>query len=266
MKHYLLGIFLLVSFLQSAQANVLEKKGKWTVYYGYNRATYTKGDYHLTGNGYDFTLKNVSAHDRQSDLGADPYADPFAWSVPQNNIRFSYFLTDTLAISFGNDHMKYVMDSNQIVDFQGSINTGESGGAYDRSGNQKVNTDQILTFEHTDGLNFVSVEMEQFKPLWLSTKGTHAFSLFWGPGLAIMYPKTNSKLFGRARNDDFHISGTGYSVKVGVEYIFNRWFTRLATKVGHINMDRAWTTSSSSDRLSHKFDFTQTFLVIGLYF
>ena len=265
MKFYILASVLLLSFISSSHASVLNKKGKWSVYYGYNRATYTNGDYHLTGNGYDFTLKNVSASDRQSDIGADPYANPFAWSVPQNNIRFSYFFTDNFAVSFGNDHMKYVMDSKQTVGINGLI-SGQASNNGTYSGSDTIDVDQILTFEHTDGLNYVSVEFDHFKPLWVNDKGTHAFSFFWGPGLGVMYPKTNAKLFGNARNDEFHIAGTGYSFKVGVEYIFERWFTRLATKVGHIDMNDAKTTANGSDRLSHAFDFNQTSLVIGFYY
>ena len=268
MKFYILALVLLLSFISSSHASVLNKKGKWSVYYGYNRATYTNGDYHLTGNGYDFTLKNVSAHDSQSPIEADPYANPFAWSVPQNNIRFSYFFTDNFAVSFGNDHMKYRMDTYQNVGINGTISAGASAtyaGTY--TGNDKINIEpNLLTFEHTDGLNYVSVEFDHFKPLWLNNKGTHALSFFWGPGLGVMYPKTNAKLFNNARNDEFHIAGTGYSFKVGVEYIFERWFTRLATKFGHINMNDARTTASGNDRLSHKFDFTETYLVIGFYY
>lgn len=268
MKYLVLVSLLFVSIISSSQANVLERKGKWTVYYGYNRAEYSKSDYHLTGNGYDFTLKQVTAHDAQSPIAADPYANPFAWSVPQNNIRFSYFLTDNFAVSFGNDHMKYRMDSYQTVGINGTINASASAtyaGTY--TGSDTINIDpSFLTFEHTDGFNYVSVEFEHFKPLWLSTEGKHAFSVFWGPGIGVMYPKTNAKLFNNARNDEFHIAGTGYSIKVGVEYIFNRWFTRLVSKWGHVNMNDAKTTASGTDRLAHKVDYTETFAVIGLYF
>ncbi|MCK4864791.1 MAG: hypothetical protein KAT06_05140 [Gammaproteobacteria bacterium] len=268
MKFYILASVLLLSFISSSHASVLNKKGKWSVYYGYNRAEYSNSDYHLTGDGYDFTLKGVSAKDRQSDIGADPYANPFAWSVPQNNIRFSYFLTDNFAISFGNDHMKYVMDTYQTVDIDGSINISDNT-IYNKDYTDAETIDinpAFLTFEHTDGLNYVSVEFEHFIPLWLSSKGTHAFSAFWGPGIGLMYPKTNARLFSRPQNDEFHIAGSGYSIKVGVEYIFERWFTRLVTKFGHIDMNDAKTTADSTDTLSHKFDFTETYLAIGFYF
>ena len=263
MKFYLAATLLLLSFT-NAQAGVLDREGKWSFYYGYNRASYSNSDYHLTGNNYDFTLKNVRARDAQAKLEAGTYIAPWAWSVPQNNIRFGYFLSDNLSISFGNDHMKYVMIQNQTVDFEGYIATdgiNKSG-----SGTQTLSED-FLKFEHTDGLNFVSVELEHFVNLWSNAKETQALSLFWGPGLAIMIPRTNSTLFGRARNDEFHLAGTGYSLKLGFEYNINhRYFTRLVVKHGNINIDDARTTSSSSDKLSHRFDFKETYIVLGVYF
>lgn len=266
MKFFTLATLLLLSIATSVQASVLERKGKWTFYYGYNRAEYSKSDYHLTGKGYDFTLNQVSAHDAQSAIKAQPYLNPFAWSVPQNNIRFSYFLTDNFAISFGNDHMKYVMDTYQTVDIDGTINAGT---AYDKTYTdaETINIDKdFLEFEHTDGFNYVSVEFEHFKPLWLSSEGKHALSVYWGPGIGVMFPKTRARLFGGATNDEFHIAGYGYSIKVGLEYIFNRWFVRLATKIGHVNMNDAKTTASGPDRLAHEVDYKEAFAVIGLYF
>ena len=263
MKFYLLAFTLLFAFITNASAGVLDRKGKWSFYYGYNRASYSKSDYHLTGKNYDFTLKDVVAHDAQSSIEASPYLMPWGWSVPQNNIRFGYFITDNFSVSFGNDHMKYVMDNNQTVDIEGKIATGEVPN-FSGSGSQKL-SDDFLSFEHTDGLNFVSLEFEHFVPLWVNARETQALSAFWGPGLAILYPKTNAILFGRARNDAFHLSGTGYSLKVGLEYNFSsRYFTRFVVKHGHINMPDVRTTASSDDKLSQQFDFKETFLVLGV--
>jgi len=267
MKFYTLATILFLSFLANAQANVLERKGKWNFFYGYNRASYSNGDYHLTGNGYDFTLKNVAARDGQSEPSLE-FLLPWKWSVPQSNLRFGYFITDNLSISFGNDHMKYIMRNNQTVGINGTI-SGKGAphdGTYSGSDTKLVDSN-LLTFEHTDGLNFVSVEMEHFINLWNNPKKTRALSLYWGPGLAIMYPKTNATLFGGARNDQFHVSGTGYSLKLGLEYNFTEdFFTRLFIKHGHIDMPDARTTSSASDNLSHKFDFKETSIVFGVYF
>lgn len=273
MKFYTLASVLLLSFVSSTQANVLERKGKWNFIYGYNNATYSAGDYHLTGNGYDFTLKNVAARDGQS-APELRWLLPWNLSVPQNNTRFAYFLTDNLSISVGSDHMKYIMRSGQTVGINGTITgTGTAhdnggsgaGGAYTGTDTKAVNS--LLLFEHTDGLNYVSVELEHFTTLWSNSKKTKALSLFWGPGLGIMFPKTNATLFDRPRNDRFYISGTGYSFKLGLEYNFTEdYFARAMVKHGYVDMTNARTTSSSSDNLSHSFMFKQLSMVLGVYF
>jgi len=262
MKLYLLSCFLLLSVITNTQASALDKKGKWFFYYGWNRATYTTSNYHLTGNGYDFTLRNVKATDAQTKLGLDPYLHPTNWSVPQTNIRMGYYFSDTLSLSFGNDHMKYVMVRDQTVRFEGTIANGKG---FDRSGNGEIKlTADFLLFEHTDGLNYFSGELEKYLPIWSNSKGDSALSLFAGPGLAIMYPKTNATLFGNARNDQFNIAGYGFSAKAGIEFIFyDRYFARLVAKYGEIRMHDVKTTSSSSDKLSQEFNFSEAFIVFG---
>ncbi len=266
MKFYTIATILFLSFLTSVQANVLERKGKWSFYYGYNRASYSNSDYHLTGNGYDFTLRNVAARDGQSEPKLE-FLLPWNLSVPQNNSRFSYFFRDNLSVSFGSDHMKYIMRNKQTVGISGTI-TGKGAphdGTY--SGSDTKDVDTLLAFEYTDGLNYVSVEMEHYLTLWSNLKKTQALSFYWGPGLAIMFPRTNATLFGGVRNDEFAISGTGYSLKIGLEYNFTeRYFTRLFFKHGFINMNKAKTTSDTSDNLSHIFGFKETSIVFGIYF
>ncbi len=274
MKFYTIATILFLSFLTSVQANVLERKGKWSFYYGYNRASYSNSDYHLTGNGYDFTLRNVAARDGQSEPSLELLL-PWKLSVPQNNTRFSYFILDNLSVSFGSDHMKYLMRSNQTVGISGTItgtgtahdNGGSGAGGTYTGADTKAIDSSLLYLEYTDGLNYVSVEMEHYLTLWSNAKKTQALSFYWGPGLAIMFPRTNATLFGGVRNDEFAISGTGYSLKIGLEYnITERYFTRLFFKHGVINMDKAKTTSDTSDNLSHVFGFKETSIVFGLYF
>ncbi len=263
MKFFLLSCLLFISLFNNIHATALDKKGKWYFYYGWNRATYTTSDYRLTGNGYDFTLRNVKANDTQSELGIDPYLHPTNWSVPQTNIRMGYYFTDTLSLSFGNDHMKYIMEQNQTVRFEGNINTG---GNFDgvQDGDDITLTDDLLIFEHTDGLNYFSFELEKFLPLWSNRTGEHALSIFTGPGVAIIYPKTNATLFGQSRYDEFNIAGYGFSMKAGLEFIFyERFFSRLVVKYGEIRMDNVRTTSNSSDKLSQKFNFSEAYLVFG---
>jgi hypothetical protein len=267
MKLYLLGITLLLSFVTTSysHADALDKKGKMFFYYGYNRSEYSNGDYHITGNGHDFILRDVKATDVQTPIGADPYLNPFAWSVPQNTMRLGYYLTDNLSISLGNDHMKYDMTQNQTVNIEGTV--AGSPSTYYAPGSTKKLTDDFLQFEHTDGLNYVSLELEHYIPLWVSSNKRNAMSFFWGPGLAVMYPKTNATFLNNKRNDEFHIAGSGYSIKTGLEFIFlDDWFTRLVTKFGSINMNDAYLTDTHVERLAHKFTFSELYLVVGLNF
>ena len=49
------------------------KKGQFFFYWGYNRGFYSRSDINFKGADYNFTLYDVTAKDRQSKLGADPY-------------------------------------------------------------------------------------------------------------------------------------------------------------------------------------------------
>jgi hypothetical protein len=99
--------------------NLLVKKEQCS-FFGDGTEQFSKSDIHFKGNGYDFVLHNVVAHDRPSDLSWD-YINPKEVSIPQFNFRYGYFIKDNLAIVIAQDHMKYVMDQNQTVDITGNI-------------------------------------------------------------------------------------------------------------------------------------------------
>lgn len=133
----------------------LSKKGQMFVFWGWNRAGFTNSDIRFKGNGYDFTLEKVVAHDRPSPLSWD-YVDPGSISIPQFNFRLGYFIKDNLALVIAQDHMKYVMDQDQSVDFKGKISDPVYA-AMVQNGKVNLADGQFLTFEHTDGLNYVNV-------------------------------------------------------------------------------------------------------------
>ena len=60
--------------------NPLTKKGQVFIFYGWNRAAFTNSDIHFSGNGYDFQLDNVVAHDRPTKFGL-VYFDPSWFTV-----------------------------------------------------------------------------------------------------------------------------------------------------------------------------------------
>ncbi len=101
------------------------------------------------------------AHDRQTPFGINPYFTIDKISIPQTNLRIGYFISDHYNISIGADHMKYIVDQNQMVKIDGTIKTGSKYvGIYSNS--DIILADDFLQFEHHNGLNYVNVEIERF--------------------------------------------------------------------------------------------------------
>jgi hypothetical protein len=241
-------------------------KGKMFIYWGGNRESYSESDIHFKGDNYNFTLNNVVAHDKPKGWHVD-YVNPARMTIPQTNFRVGYFINDHYNISIGVDHMKYVMDQNQVVNINGTINEGTPfDGNY--SNETIVLTEDFLTFEHTDGLNYINTEFCRVDDISkiFKVKNTDKFQLniTEGFGAGLLYPKTNSMLLGKERHDDFHVSGYGVSAKVGLNFTFFKYFfVQTELKGGYIDMNDIRTTNSSSDSASQHFFFFQRIIAFG---
>ena len=242
----------------------LTKKGQMFVFWGWNRAGFSNSDIRFKGNGYDFTLNNVVAHDRPSDLSW-AYVDPGQISTPQFNFRLGYFIKDNLALVIAQDHMKYVMDQEQTVDFNGSISDPKYA-AMVKNGQVDLTDQEFLTFEHTDGLNYVNAGLEKYKSL-LNKKN---FDISWayGGGIGVLFPKSNVKLFGNERSDRFHVAGFGLDARTNINFVFwNHIMARVEGKFGYINMpDTKTTLNNKPDKASQDFVFYQINFGIGYTF
>ncbi|MDO4880025.1 MAG: hypothetical protein Q3983_01980 [Capnocytophaga sp.] len=245
-------------------------KGKFFIFWGGNRGYYTNSDIQFKGNGYNFTLHDVEAVDKPKGWHID-YINPTRITIPQTNARIGYYINDKYSISFGVDHMKYVMVQDQVVKMSGQINgLGTShDGVYDNT--DKTLTEDFLTFEHTDGLNYVLVEGSRTDDIskLFGIRNTDIFqvNLTEGIGAGILYPKTNTKLLNQDRYDEFHIAGYGVSAKAGLHLTFLKHFLIIGElKGGYINMYDIRTTKHSSDTASQDFFFFQTILAIGAIF
>ena len=240
------------------------KKGTMFVFWGWNRAAFSKSDIHFKGNGYDFVLHNVVAHDRPSDLSWD-YINPKEVSIPQFNFRYGYFIKDNLAIVIAQDHMKYVMDQNQTVDITGNISDPVYANMV-QNGKINLADEKFLTFEHTDGLNYINLGIEKYKNLYAKEN----LEILWsyGGGLGLMFPKSNVKLFGNERSDRFHVAGFGADVRTNINFIFwKRLMARVEAKFGYINMPDVKTTlNNKPDKASHDFVFGQINFGVGYVF
>ncbi|MCG2612469.1 hypothetical protein LZZ90_13220 [Flavobacterium sp. SM15] len=281
MKHPFLMVVLLFSVFsqhsiaQEAPATpekyTAHNKGKFYIFWGGNRESYSKSDINFSGQDYNFTIHDVEAHDRPKGWHID-YVNPARMTIPQTNFRLGYFITDKYNISVGVDHMKYIMTQDQTVNMNGYINmpASEPGSAFNGmySNVPQTMTEDFLTFEHTDGLNYVNTEFSRVDDIskLFSIGNTDKFqvNITEGIGGGVLYPKTNAKVLGKQRHDDFHISGYGVAAKVGLNLTFFKYFFMQAElKGGYINMNDIRTTYVGADRAQQEFFFLQRIVSFG---
>lgn len=268
MKIYFLVIgFLLISFGSDAQKGWnqdFSRKSHFYGYWGYNVSGYTKSDISFKGDNYNFTLYDVEAYDRPTPFSFDVYLNPSTVSIPQWNLRFGFFFADRWSVSIGTDHMKYVMPQNQSVPIEGFINIPNEiyNGEYNRQ--SIVLTEDFLKFEHTDGLNYASIEVEYNGNVYTFNE-KHSINYYVGPGVGLLVPRTNITLMHFPRYDEFHVAGFGVSGKIGIQAILWKHLTFNAEwKNGYINMPDILTTGDNpTDRSSQQFWFSEFTGTIG---
>lgn len=243
-------------------------KGRFYIFWGWNRAWYTDSDIHFTGDDYDFKLSNVKAEDRQTPFNLDPYFNIGKITIPQTNFRVGYFINDKLDISFGYDHMKYVMTNFQEVKINGAINTGNKYDGTYLNDNITLYED-FLMFEHTDGLNYFDIELTRNDNLLELFKMNHnpnkiMVNTLLGFGGGFLLPRSNVWLLNGERYDEFHIAGYGFSAKAGLDIILYKYFfLRGEFKNGFIDMSSIRSTPRKEDNASQHFFFSQVNFCFG---
>ena len=267
----LLFLSLFVSLNIQAQETQPERytahnKGKFFFFWGGNREKYSKSDISFSGDGYDFTIYDVKAVDKPKGWHMD-YINPLEMTIPQTNFRMGYFINDHYNISIGVDHMKYVMVQDQRVSISGNYPAGYVGNQIN-NGVVDLTDKEFLTFEHTDGLNYILTEFSRVDDISkiFNIANTDKFQInaTEGIGAGILYPKSNTKLMGKERYDDFHVAGYGISAKAGLNLsIFKHFFIQTELRGGYINMPDIRTTHSTTDKASQDFYFVQTLVAFG---
>lgn len=273
-KHNLLLFIPFISFIQFTTAQEVTEpqkytahnKGKFYVFWGGNRESYSKSDINFRGSNYDFTLQNVIADDKPKGWHVD-YLNPGRMTIPQTNLRIGYFINDHYNMSIGLDHMKYVMRQAQVASISGTYPT-EYNSTVVANGMVNLTDESFLTFEHTDGLNYINSEISRVddisKIFKISNTDKFQINVTEGFGAGILLPKTNAKVFDKERYDDFHLSGYGVSAKVGLNFtFFKHFFIQTELKGGYINMSDIKTTHNDSDSASQSFFFLQRIIAFG---
>jgi hypothetical protein len=269
MIKYCFIIILLSSLFSSAQT--IDKSGKGYFYWGYNRAYFGQSDIQLIGEGYDILLEDVLARDRPTPYANNIYFNPAKLTIPQFNIRFGYYLKKDVHLSFGWDHMKYVMDDWQVVNITGNIDSDVSslyGGEYISGDRIQLNPENFLHIEHSDGLNYVRFNLNksvELKSLW---KDRIQVSLDFGVGTGLMLPQTDITFLGERTNNNskVYVQGYGFSANYGVNIdLFKHFFLRGISHNGYINMPWIRTRGDASDRAKQSIFFHEYMVVFGAY-
>ncbi|HUH27411.1 hypothetical protein [Gelidibacter sp.] len=274
----LVGVLLFLSTFNTFSQDITEptrytatNKGKFFVSWGGNRAAFTKSDITFKGVDYNFTIKEVTAEDKPKGWHID-YINPTRITIPQTNFKLGYFISDNYSIALGMDHMKYVMPADKMRMVDGYINLPSNDvGSVFNGGYHNQNlliSEDFLQFEHTDGLNYVYLEFARHDDISsiFNIQNTDKFqiNITEGIGAGVLYPKTNTTLFGRDRYDEFHVSGYGLSIAAGLNLtFFKHFFIQGDLRGGYINMGNIRTTRNASEGASQYFFFGESVFSLG---
>jgi hypothetical protein len=254
----ILGMFLCSGF-------VFSQKGSAYFYWGYNRASFSPSNIYFRGPDFSFTVYDAAAHDRPTKFGA-VYFKPSTISIPQNVYRAGYFVTNRLHLSIGNDHMKYVVDPDQEVVFSGNIApTASEKYAGNYLSDTIGLTDDFLRFEHTNGLNSVSLDLEYLLPIAKLWNGK--VKIGWNNGLGGIWivTRTDSRIFESQFNNDFHVSGFAFHGKMGPRIDLGKHlFCMLEVRGGFVSLPWIQLRNEAPYSAEQNFFFLERYAALGI--
>ncbi len=245
------------------------KKGHFYILWGYNRECYSRSDIHFKNDGdpnlknqfgvYDFTLYNVRAHDKPD---FDVIYDLINFSIPQFNARIGYFFNNSRdwGIELNYDHTKYVVTDGQTLHMKGNVL------------GQFVDTDTSFSradfhFEHTDGANFLMLEVIKRWKLLESKNQFHNLGLLVKPGAGIVLPRTDVTIFGERLNNNWKVAGVIAGLETGLRAeLYKHWVLEFSGKVTFANYINCLVHGKGNGKAQHSFWTLQGILTIGYQF
>ena len=184
-------------------------RGSVYLSWGYNRDWYTKSDIRFrnnTSDDYDFTFHDAKAHDH---LSMSDFWKLSNLTVPQYDATVGYMFGDKhdLGIEIGWNHLKYVVDDNQVMRVSGQIR----GFHFDRD---TLVTPDFVHLQHTNGNNYLMVNLVKRKYLAV---GRHvALSAIGKVGGGPMISYTIASIFTSHSEGPFHYEGWVAGVSAGL--------------------------------------------------
>ena len=247
--------------------------------WGYNRGFHSKSDATFKTADGTFTVHDAVGRDRQSKDILD-YVIPSRIPIPQYNLRIGYQLNDHWDIVVGLDHMKWVFDNQIKYEVTGDYN--HMVFVPDASGDPALLTgltfDQVkqtgdmrwLSFEHTNGYNYVHAGAIYKNNLFTSRNGDFKIETGVGAGAGIMVPQTTVKYHQdswwnwQGVDNQFHVAGFGAHAEAKVQLGYKNFFIEPVVRGTYIKINNAL-VQSNGEVLSHTPIGSIQFIVQGGY-
>jgi hypothetical protein len=195
----------------------LKPHGSLYFSWGYNRDWYTRSDIRFkntTTDNYDFTFLRAHASDKPD------FKDFWrfnSWTIPQYDMTLGYLFHDkhNLGIEVSWNHLKYVVDDNQMIHVRGQIR----GHYIDKD---TLVTPDFVHLQHTNGNNYLMVNLVKHKVLW----DRHLFkvSAVGKVGVGPMISYTISTVLGNHQEGPFHYHGLVVGSSLGLKADILRYF------------------------------------------
>ncbi len=224
--------------------------GQFYVLWGYNRTWFTRTDSTFVTPEGTFTIHGSQGYDRPSPFDPKVYFNPTQLSIPQYNLTLGYMFNSRWGIEVGQDHMKWVFDSNQKYqitgDFSPTLYVTDSetpaGNPVAQSFNQIKQSGNAtwLKFEHTNGYNYPHVGVIFQQPLYHGPRGKFAMDARFGAGAGLFVPQTSvfmqrDQMWSwKGYDNQFHVAGGGGHASAALKITFFDQFFLLATARGSV--------------------------------
>jgi len=247
-----------------------QKNGLY-IYWGYNRSIYSKSDVRFYSPDYDFTAINLAASDNPSSKLSD-YFDPQKLTIPQFNVRIGWYYKFRWDISVGYDHMKYVMDRDQNLYLSGdagATTTSQLNGTYDESNGMIPIRYEDLHYENSNGLNYISFQLNNTAPLYKTRDLNFAIMRRAGLGFGPVVTQTDFNWDGQTYHSGYklRLAGYGISLHAGLRFdFFKHFFLQSNWATGFIHLPKNATIIDLNHYSEQKFMYADWQLLGGFIF
>ena len=226
--------------------------------WGYNRDWYTRSDIRFRNtdpnNSYDFTFLNAHASDKPD------FKDFWRFNsltIPQYDLTVGYLFGDKhdLGVEISWNHLKYVVDDNQIMHVTGNIH----GRPLDLD---TLVTPDFVHLQHTNGNNYLMVNLVK---RWKLVVGRHLqLSAIGKVGGGPMISYTISTVLGSHQEGPFHYHGwvVGSSAGLRVD-IFRYLFLQSDVQGAFADYTNTYLGADKRGRATHVFGSGQLIWAFG---